>query len=178
MVTNTTSFTYRPRVSLARFLFCWWRHNRLLMTSQWPDNCDVITWIVISNLLDIDFIHGDIHGRSCKKWLFAIWVQVRTICNIFSCWKLKFWLHGSLGSHRYWYRKTSRLVMFTWIPDYCIFFRLAHLAMLIHQPSHFSDSDARWNSNLHLAWNSWSWGLIGRSKQILRNTVCSCIHIQ
>ena len=47
--------------------FCWCRHNQLLMTSQWPDNCDAITWIVISNSLDIDFIHGDIHGRSCKK---------------------------------------------------------------------------------------------------------------
>ena len=23
-------------------------HNRLLMTSQWPDNCDAITWVVIS----------------------------------------------------------------------------------------------------------------------------------
>ena len=56
------------RVSLARFSFCWWRHqNRLLMTSQWPGNCGAITWIVITNSLDIDFIHGDIHGRSCKK---------------------------------------------------------------------------------------------------------------
>ena len=36
------------------------------MTSQWPDNCEAITRIVISNL-DIDFIYGDIHGRSCKK---------------------------------------------------------------------------------------------------------------
>ena len=26
-------------------------------------------WQVISNSLDIDFIHGDIHGRSCKKLL-------------------------------------------------------------------------------------------------------------
>ena len=50
---KTTSFTHRPRVSHARFSFCWWRHNRLLMTSQWPDNCDAITWIVISNSLDI-----------------------------------------------------------------------------------------------------------------------------
>ena len=25
---------HRPRVSLVRFTFCWWRHNRLLMTSQ------------------------------------------------------------------------------------------------------------------------------------------------
>ena len=31
------------------FSFCWWRHNQLLMTSQWPDICDPITWIVISN---------------------------------------------------------------------------------------------------------------------------------
>ena len=70
---TTTSFTHRPRVSLARFSFCWWRHNRLLMTSQWPDNCDAITSIVISNSLDIDFIHGEIHGRSCKKFLFKLY---------------------------------------------------------------------------------------------------------
>ena len=38
----------------------------LLMTSQWPDKCDAITWIVISNSLDIDF-HGNIHGRSYKE---------------------------------------------------------------------------------------------------------------
>ena len=55
------------RVSLAQFSFCWWRHNRLLMTSQWLDNCDAITWIMICNSLDIDFIHGDIRGRSCKN---------------------------------------------------------------------------------------------------------------
>ena len=72
MTIKTTSFTHRPRVSLARFSFCWWRHNRLLMTSQWPDNCDAITWIVLSNSLDIDFIHGDIHGRSCKKFKWSI----------------------------------------------------------------------------------------------------------
>ena len=30
------------------------------MTSQWPDNCYASTWKVISNSLDIDFIHGDI----------------------------------------------------------------------------------------------------------------------
>ena len=53
--------------SLARFTFCWWRLNRLAMTSPWPDNCDANTWQVISNSLDIDFIHGNIHGRSCKN---------------------------------------------------------------------------------------------------------------
>ena len=50
-----------------RFLFCWWRHNRFLMTSQWPNNCDAIMWIAISNSLDIDFINGDIHDRTGKK---------------------------------------------------------------------------------------------------------------
>ena len=69
MTMKTTSFTHRPRVSLARFSFCRW-HNRLLMTSQWPHSCDAITWMMISNSLDIDFIHGDIHGRSCKKCIF------------------------------------------------------------------------------------------------------------
>ena len=64
---RTRIFTHRPRVSLARCTFCWWRHNRLVMTSKWPDNCDANTWQVISNSLDIDFIHGDIHDQSCKK---------------------------------------------------------------------------------------------------------------
>ena len=67
MTIKMTIFTHRPRASLAGFALCWWRHNRLLMTSQLPDNCDAITWIVISNSLDIDFIHGDIHGRWCRK---------------------------------------------------------------------------------------------------------------
>ena len=59
--------TCRPCVSLVRFSFCWRRHNRLLMTSQLPGNCDASTWLVIYISLDIDFIHGDIHGKSCKK---------------------------------------------------------------------------------------------------------------
>ena len=77
MKLKTTIFTHRPRVSLARFSFCWWRHNQLLMTSQWPDNCHVITWIMISNSLDVDFIHGDIHGRSCKNWNHFCYIQFR-----------------------------------------------------------------------------------------------------
>ena len=39
----------------ARFMLCCWRHNRLAMTSQWPDKCDANTWQVKSNSLDIDF---------------------------------------------------------------------------------------------------------------------------
>ena len=55
-------------VPMSHSWFCWWRHNRLLMTSQWLDNCDAITWIVISNSLDIDYIHGDTHDRVYKKY--------------------------------------------------------------------------------------------------------------
>ena len=66
---KATIFTHWPRVLLAWFAFCWWRHNWLLITSQWPDNCDAITRIMISYSLDIDLIHGDIHGWPCKKLL-------------------------------------------------------------------------------------------------------------
>ena len=68
---DKTIFTHRPRVSPALLSFWWWRHNRLLMRSQWPDNCDAITWIMMFNSLDIDFIHDDIQDQSCKK----IWLQ-------------------------------------------------------------------------------------------------------
>ena len=67
-----TSFTHRPCVLLARFSFCWWRHTRLMMTSQWPDNCGAITRITIFNSLDIDFIRCDIYGRSCKRNVYMI----------------------------------------------------------------------------------------------------------
>ena len=72
VTTKMKIFTHCPCVSLAWFSFCWWHHNRSLMTSQWPDSCDAVTWIVISNLLDIVFIHGDVHGRSCKNYVFPI----------------------------------------------------------------------------------------------------------
>ena len=69
---KTRIFTHHPRVSLARFTFCWWRHNLLAMMSQWPDNCDDNTWQVISNSLDIDFIHSDIQVQSCKNNLSSL----------------------------------------------------------------------------------------------------------
>ena len=34
MTIKTTISTHRPHVSLSRSLFCWWHHNRLMMTSQ------------------------------------------------------------------------------------------------------------------------------------------------
>ena len=72
---------YTSSLFLARRVFV------LVMTSQFnaddvkiTDNCDAITWIVISNSLGISFIHGDIHGRSCKKyvhqWLTVNWVII------------------------------------------------------------------------------------------------------
>ena len=78
MKLKTRIFACHPRVSLARFTFCWWRHNRLAMTSQWPDNCDANTWQVISNSLDIDFIRDDINGRSCKnEWIIEFIIPLQ-----------------------------------------------------------------------------------------------------
>ena len=82
MMLKTRIFACHPRVSLARFTFCWWRNNRLAMTSQWPDNCDANTWQVISNSLDIGFIHGDIHGRSCKNEHYRTDVVLQRIGTI------------------------------------------------------------------------------------------------
>ena len=51
--------------------FCCWRHNRLLMTSKWQDNCDAITWIVISSLAPDPWngVWGRyIHGFSSSAW--------------------------------------------------------------------------------------------------------------
>ena len=50
--------------------------DRLLMTSQWLENCDAITWKVISNLLDIDFIQGNIHRRSYKNYFIIFTVAI------------------------------------------------------------------------------------------------------
>ena len=75
-VEKTTILTSSP--CLTRSVpFCWWHYNRLLMMSQWPDNCGVITWIVISNSLDIDFIHGDIHGWSHNKAMSTLLERTR-----------------------------------------------------------------------------------------------------
>ena len=65
--------------SLARFYFCWWRHKRLLGTSQWSGSCDAITWIMISNSLDIDFIHG----QSCENR--KLWNVIIAVLCIISC---------------------------------------------------------------------------------------------
>ena len=100
---KTTSFTHRPHVSLARFSFCWWHRSRLLMTSQWLDNCDAITWIVISNSLDIDFIHGDIHGRSCKKVISSVSWDANSVKNILLTHDLEAYVFCELASNdRHW----------------------------------------------------------------------------
>ena len=70
---NDDPSTSSPCLTHSVFV-CWWRPNRFLMTSQWPHNCDVITWIVISSSLDFDFIIGDIHGLSGKN------VQIFKVC--------------------------------------------------------------------------------------------------
>ena len=80
---RTRIFTHHPRTSLALCTFCWWRHNRLAMTSQWPDKCNRKTWQVISNSLDIDFftaiftagcVRIKISGASIRKFYEMVWL--------------------------------------------------------------------------------------------------------
>ena len=59
-----TSYTHQHRASLGLFTFGWWRHN-------WLGNCDAHTCKVISDSLNINFIHGDIHDRPCKNLVMA-----------------------------------------------------------------------------------------------------------
>ena len=50
-----------PHIDTQLIVLCWWWcHN-------WLGICDAHMWKVISNSLDIDFIHRNIHGRFCKK---------------------------------------------------------------------------------------------------------------
>ena len=68
-VKKTTIFSHRPRVSLVFIL---------LMTSQSIVDDVTLNWQLwrdhvkmIANSSDIDFIHCDLHGRSCKKWTYV-----------------------------------------------------------------------------------------------------------
>ena len=83
---NDDLYTSPP--CLTQFSFCWWRHNQLLMMSQWPDNCEAITWIMISNSLDIDFIRDDIHGRSRTNFFLlhqSVVNSRNTLTHSFQC---------------------------------------------------------------------------------------------
>ena len=55
----------------------------------------MITWIMISNLLEIDFIHSDIHGRFCKKNYLTIPNINRAIVEVWECNVIP--LHTLLG---------------------------------------------------------------------------------
>ena len=102
MTIKTTIFTHRPCVSPARFSFFWWRHTRLLMTSQRPDKCAAITWIVIYNSLDIEYIHGDIHGRSWKKYKTH---SADEFASVMLSWNrnMPFYSISLYDSHRPWF---------------------------------------------------------------------------
>ena len=50
---NKNDGLYTSSPGPARFTVCWWRHNRLLMTSQWPEHWDASTLGLISNSSDI-----------------------------------------------------------------------------------------------------------------------------
>ena len=106
MMIKMTIFTHRPHVSRIWFLSWWWHHNQLLMMSQWPDNCGAITFTMISNSLDIYFIHGNIHGLSCKKTWSNIAVTLHELHGIWNHHKLDC-LFNILSRHTT--KKTSKL---------------------------------------------------------------------
>ena len=62
MTIKTTIFTDHPRVSLTLLITSQSIADYVIMTRQlWRDHMNN------DNSLDIDFIRGDIHGRSCMK---------------------------------------------------------------------------------------------------------------
>ena len=62
------------RVSLVHFICSpgdvtiWWRHK----CTMGCNNCEALTRKARYNSLDIDFIHGHIHDRSCKKHPYSM----------------------------------------------------------------------------------------------------------
>ena len=68
-----SNFKHRHRASLALVTICWRRITWLgIQHMMWLGNCDASTWKVTSNPLDIGFVHGDIHGWSCKHNVYKI----------------------------------------------------------------------------------------------------------
>ena len=77
-----TSSTLRNHVLLGLIMFWWWRHNSLLnigddvaincATIMWLCICDASTWKVVSNSMNIDFIHDDLHDWSYKKQRYHV----------------------------------------------------------------------------------------------------------
>ena len=76
-------------------------HNRLLMTSQWPDNCDAITRIAIYNSLDIDFCLFDQYISltlrfwmiTCRYVITLISIHIKQIHHCITCllcWLFRF----------------------------------------------------------------------------------------
>ena len=56
------------------------------MTSLWPDSCEAVTWIIISNSADLNFIDGDIHGRACGTKLLIKYQTVLVALIVSAIW--------------------------------------------------------------------------------------------
>ena len=96
---KTRIVTHHLRVSLARFTLCWWRHNILAMTSQWPDHCDANTWQVISNRwISILFTAIFTTGRVRIRFITGQWWI--PYCDI----------HLAAISHILWYSQMSNIM--------------------------------------------------------------------
>ena len=83
MVIQTTNFTHRPVSHLLSF--------RLLITSQSIADDFTITRQLGRDHVnsDIDFIHGDIHSRSCKKGFYSTFLKKFPLdkLELSACWR-------------------------------------------------------------------------------------------
>ena len=89
---KTRIFTHHARIMPARFTLSWWRHSRLVMTSQWPDQ-------VITRLISILFTAIFTAGRVRKSILFKPWcvnviLGVTFVSQVISSQDTNVWLHS------------------------------------------------------------------------------------
>ena len=76
MTIKMTIFTHRPHVSLPRFMFCLWLHNRSRMASPGQNRSSIIVMCVREKRnLDVDciqdYFHGGINNLSTQPYSSA-----------------------------------------------------------------------------------------------------------
>ena len=121
---DNTIFTHQHDASLDLFTFWWWHLN-------WLGNCDAHTWKGIFNSLDIDFIHGDIHDRSFKKFIYHIFMFFNISISLIHEASLK----GNAKAHIFLMNKTTLVIHYLY--NFAILHKFSGLLYLI---SHKNDT--------------------------------------
>ena len=91
-MTLKTIFTCHPHVSLTRITFCLCRHNRLLMTLQWPDNCDSSTWNDMFVFYLMSYVTWAVSTNGRKPYMVFSWMKYWT-----SHFDLMMWYSHHIG---------------------------------------------------------------------------------